>query len=113
MRELYDQLSKIGAMDDLATRATLGDHLGKMTEEVGEFAKEANKLNGRKRKGIFESNEDIVEKLRKEAGDAMQCIMVIAASAGVSYDGIVDALRESNTNYQAWVDEKVKKLENV
>jgi NTP pyrophosphatase (non-canonical NTP hydrolase) len=113
MKELYADLNKIVALDDLATHATLGDHLGKMAEEVGEFAKEANKLNGRKRRGVFETTDGIRKNLGKEAADAIQCILAITASAGVTYEQLEENLAESNQHYQEWVDEKVKKIEQT
>jgi len=110
MEKLYNDLGKIVTMDDLATKASLGDHLGKLAEEVGEFAKEANKLNGRKKRGSFESTNDIRVNLGKEAADAIQCIMAITISVGVTYEDLKSYLQESNEHYQEWVEDKVKKV---
>ena len=108
MEELYEEINKLATMDDLATKASLSDHLGKMTEEVGEFAKEINRLTGRKTRSFFDSTDDITRNAAAEGADAIQCIINVLTRIGVTYEEFLVALKKSNKNYEAWVESKVK-----
>lgn len=108
MESEYNNLKRIVADDIVYSKVppTTSDYMGKLVEELGEFAKEVNKLNGRKTIKPGESYDKILNNAISEATDATQCIMGILILLGVKYEDVVIAFQKSNGNFQIYTEKK-------
>lgn len=104
MKELYNEVRDLTEKDKKIRNATLAENLGKLLEEAGELAKEANRLTGRKKKGRY-TDEEIKNNLASEAADTIQCVFAICVFAGVEYDQIKKCLAANNKGYEKYVND--------
>ena len=98
MKDLYNEIIEL---DKLNVKGTYSTHMAKLVEELGEFANEVNKLSGLKRNKLNQSTEEITQRVAEEAADTMQNILVICGRAGITFEQIEAALKESNNAWRA------------
>ena len=93
MKEIYLAIGKINAMKP----ASVELRLNKATEELGELAKEVNKLTGMKK--TKETTEQIMDNLAAEGADTIQCIFSVLLEKGVTYELLIAKLLEKNAKW--------------
>ena len=108
MKKAYEQIKEIMLEADYGVNTSLNMtlHLSKLIEEVGEMAQSMNKLNGRKKRSDTEPYEEILENIREEAADSIQCLMAIAINAGVDYESLKKTLEEKNKKFKDSIQKK-------
>ncbi len=110
MKDNYNQIAELVNLDQRCNGATVSLHLNKLTEEVGEFAQAVNKTLGIKSKKPTDTNESIVEDICEEAADVVQIVSGICYLNGISYERLMDKLKEKNDSYHTFIVNKVLKL---
>ncbi|MEK6828537.1 MAG: hypothetical protein AABY15_00190 [Nanoarchaeota archaeon] len=90
MKEVYKDIQRINKLDP----ATPALRLAKLFEEAGEFAQAVNKKLGRK--VINESEEEIIELIKEEAADTIQCLLSFADSYDLGYSHFKDEFLENS-----------------
>lgn len=105
MEELLDEIYQIAEKDS----GTLAEHLGKLTEETGEFARAVNMINGRKTRKNGETDEEVDANLVEEAADVIQVVLSILKKRNISPIQLFAALAAKNKTYAAFVEKLNKK----
>jgi len=95
MKNLFEEVKELNDLDP----ATNAERLGKLTEEVGELAKEVNKTNGRKVN--TNTKEEIISEITQEAADVIQNVFSIADGFGITYEDIVEAMKIKNGKWRS------------
>lgn len=90
MKDVYKEIERINALDP----ATPTLRLAKLFEEAGEFAQAVNKKLGRK--VINETEEEIIELIKEEAADTIQCLLSFADSYDLDYSHFKDEFIENS-----------------
>lgn len=108
MKDNYNQISELVTIDEKYNGATVSLHLNKLTEEVGEFAQAVNKTLGIKSKKQTDTNESIIEDICEEASDVLQIISGLCFLNGISYERLMDKLKEKNTAYHQFIYKKAE-----
>lgn len=84
MKEVYKEIQRINQLDP----ATSELRLCKLFEEVGEFARAVNMKLGRKATEL--SDEQILEEIKEEAADTIQCLLSFADTYDLDYSVFKD-----------------------
>lgn len=84
MKEVYKEIQRINQIDP----ATSELRLCKLFEEVGEFARAVNMKLGRKATDL--SDEQIIEEIKEEAADTIQCLLSFADTYDLDYSVFMD-----------------------
>lgn len=84
MKEVYKEIQRINQLDP----ATSELRLCKLFEEVGEFARAVNMKLGRKTTEL--SDEQILEEIKEEAADTIQCLLSFADTYDLDYSVFKD-----------------------
>lgn len=83
MKKQFEDVKRINNLDPASTQ----DRLCKLYEEIGELSQAVNKLIGRK--VTDGANEGaIIELVREEASDTIQCLFSFLDSCGIDYDNL-------------------------
>jgi len=90
MKEVYKEIQRINALDP----ATPTLRLCKLFEEVGEFSRAINMKLGRKATTL--SDEQILEEIKEEAADTIQCLLSFADSYELGYSHFKDEFRDGS-----------------
>ena len=103
MKEVYRDIQRINSLDP----ATPTLRLCKLFEEAGEFAQAVNKKLGRK--VANETEEEIIELIKEEAADTIQCLLSFADSYDLDYSHFKDEfidnshrLNRTNISLKVW-----------
>lgn len=94
MRDLYKEVGELNILHP----KTPAERLGKLTEEVGELAKEVNKTNGQKVHN--NTHEEIIDEMTHEGADVIQNVFSILEGFGIEYDDIVSAMKDKNNKWR-------------
>lgn len=84
MKKVYKDIQRINALDP----ATPTLRLCKLFEEAGEFAQAINKKLGRK--VVNETEEEVIDLIKEEAADTIQCLLSFADSYELGYEFFKD-----------------------
>jgi len=84
MKKVYKEIQRINQLDP----ATPELRLAKIFEEAGEFARAVNMKLGRKATSL--SSEEILEEIKEEAADTIQCLLSFADSYNLDYSHFKD-----------------------
>jgi len=95
MRELFEQVKRIAATDQVP----LEHAMGKLFEEVGELAQCVNMTNGMKVNDL--TPEEIVLESRQEIIDVIQNCFWVAQKLGITYDELIDEFGVKNNKWEA------------
>lgn len=101
MKEVYKDIQRINKLDP----ATPALRLAKLFEEAGEFAQAVNKKLGRK--VVNESEEEIIELIKEEAADTIQCLLSFADSYDLGYSHFKDEFLENSHRSDGTLPEDV------
>lgn len=101
--KVFSEIKRLNKIDP----ASAAERLGKLTEEVGELAKEVNKTNGRKVLKPGDTKESIRNEIRDEAADTIQNVISLIDGFGIKPNELLDAILRKN---KSWSDKiKTKK----
>lgn len=92
MKDVYNDIKRINQLDP----ATPTLRLCKLFEEAGEFSRAVNKKLGRKVIGDGETEENIIEDIKEEAADTIQCLLSFADSYDLDYSHFKDEFIEGS-----------------
>lgn len=98
--KIFSDIKRLNKTDP----ASAAERLGKLTEEVGELAKEVNKTNGRKVLKPGDTPESIRNEIRDEAADTIQNVISLVDGFGIKPTELLDAMIRKNKSWQ----EKIK-----
>lgn len=98
--KIFSDIKRLNKTDP----ASDAERLGKLTEEVGELAKEVNKTNGRKVLKPGDTPESIRNEIRDEAADTIQNVISLVDGFGIKPNELLDAIIRKNRSWQ----EKIK-----
>lgn len=98
-KEIFATTASLAIYDNTRNNVSAGQHLCKLTEEVGELAQEVNKTIGRKTKRVDETDESIRANILEEGADVIQCVIAILASKEISFDELKESLCKKNIKY--------------
>lgn len=98
-KEIFVTTASLAIYDNTRNNVSAGQHLCKLTEEVGELAQEVNKTIGRKTKKVDETDESIRANILEEGADVIQCVIAILASKGIEFEELKKALCNKNIKY--------------
>lgn len=90
MKEVYKDIQRINKLDP----ATSELRLCKLFEEVGEFARAVNMKLGRKATEL--NDEQILEEIKEEAADTIQCLLSFADTYELEYNFFKDQFRDGS-----------------
>lgn len=82
MKDIYEEIKRINKLDP----ASSTHRMCKISEEVGELAQAVNKTLGRK--VVSESREEVINLIKEEAADSIQCILSLLDSCSVNFEKI-------------------------
>jgi NTP pyrophosphatase (non-canonical NTP hydrolase) len=89
---IYENISRLNSADP----ASASNRLGKLMEEVGEFATEINKLSGRKIRKPEDTDEAIEKEILLEGADIIQNVISILDGFGFTAEDLLNALNNKN-----------------
>lgn len=84
MKDTYKEIQRINKLDPSSSEL----RLCKFFEEVGEFARAVNMMLGRKATTL--NNEQILEEIKEEAADTIQCLLSFADTYDLDYSVFKD-----------------------
>jgi len=90
MKAIYKDIQRINALDP----ATPALRLCKLFEEAGELAQAVNKKLGRK--VVNETEEEVIDLIREEAADTIQCLLSFADSYDLGFHFFEDQFIENS-----------------
>lgn len=90
MKEIYRDIQRINKLDP----ATPALRLCKLFEEAGEFAQAVNKKLGRK--VVNESEQEVIDLIKEEAADTIQCLLSFADSYDLDFSFFEDQFLENS-----------------
>jgi NTP pyrophosphatase (non-canonical NTP hydrolase) len=90
MKKVYKEIQRINKLDP----ATPTLRLCKLFEEAGEFAQAVNKKLGRK--VVNETEQEVLDLIKEEAADTIQCLLSFADSYDLGYSHFKDEFRDGS-----------------
>lgn len=90
MKDIYKDIQRINALDP----ATSELRLCKLFEECGEFSRAINMKLGRKATDL--SSEEILEEIKEEAADTIQCLLSFADTYELEFSHFKDEFRDGS-----------------
>lgn len=101
MKEVYKDIQRINQLDP----ATSELRLCKFFEEGGEFSRAINMKLGRKITTL--SDDEILEEIKEEAADTIQCLLSFADTYDIGYDHFKDEFRNGSHKPDGTHPEKI------
>jgi len=100
--KIFSNIKRLNKIDP----ASAAERLGKLTEEVGELAKEVNKTNGRKVLKAGDTLESIRNEIRDEAADTIQNVISIVDGFGINANELLEAIVRKNKSWETKIKDK-------
>ena len=104
MKELYKEIQRLNALDPVGPEK----RLCKLFEEAGELAQAVNKKLGRK--VVTETDEKIIDLIREEAADTIQCVLSFMDSYGMDLTFMEDTFVDGSNKEDIPTKEVLMKL---